>query len=184
MSFSFSGGATEEIKLGGKLSIKQWVPKINQAANSAGLPDACMLAVVVQKESGGDPNAIGHDAHARSSDPFNPNSPPMYGLNWNYSHGIGLTQITIFPPHRYGGWRDPNTPSRRLVGKWLTVPDLINPDTSLQISAEYLTSLYKQHGNSIRTAFRAYNGSGPMAEAYADSAMALYNTCKAQNLTQ
>ncbi|MBI3928423.1 MAG: lytic transglycosylase domain-containing protein [Armatimonadetes bacterium] len=41
---------------------------------------------------------------------------------------------------------------------------------NIDYGARFLASLYKKYGN-WRTAVRAYNGSGPMAERYADSVM-------------
>jgi hypothetical protein len=143
------------------------------------------MAVVLKKESsGGDPNAIGHDNHSGKIDPFNINAPPLYGLDWsviNHSHGIGITQITIYPYNNsLGRWPNPSVPSRTLYGTAYTIPDLLNPNTSIDLTGHIMADNLKSSGGDVRTAFRKYNGSGPRAEAYATSAIALYDQCKIQ----
>lgn len=161
----------------GPISTAEVQEKIKSASARNGIP-ACVLTVIVQKESGGRATAVGHDSHLSSSDPFNPAAPPFYGLDWNYPHGIGITQWTIFPDR--AGWRDTSTPSRNVFGQWYTPLDFMDPDTSLGLTARRMGEHIPLYG--IRETFRRYNGSGPRAESYADAAMSLYNQCVAQGL--
>ncbi|MFO0702799.1 MAG: transglycosylase SLT domain-containing protein [Candidatus Andersenbacteria bacterium] len=91
-------------------STGQWANLINQAAQKYSI-EPCALQSIMQAESGGNPNALGHDGHNGTDDPYDASKPPFWNLNWKYSHGIGLMQPTIFPSYRYGGWQDSNTPS-------------------------------------------------------------------------
>ncbi len=164
---------------GGKPVAKgQWKDLVNKIAQETNL-DPCILQALLDKESsGGIPDSIGHDSHNKSSDPFNPNSPPFYGLNWQYSHGIGMVQITIFKPSLYGGWKDANTPSRKLVGAWHTIPQLLDPEYNLRVGAQYMTQLLKSQKGDLEAAFGGYNGAGK-GSGYSRTVMGYYNACKA-----
>lgn len=166
---------------GGPISTGNWKDAINAASQKYSL-DPCVLDTILKKESsGGNPSAIGHDNHSSKDDPFQAGSPPKHGLNWNYSHGIGITQWTIFPyTHRYGKWPDPNVPQRLVFGKWYGVNDFLNPNLSIDLTGRDMADKLRRNGNNVRTAFRDYNGSGSRAEAYANDAMRLYNICKGQ----
>lgn len=82
-----------------------------------------------------------------NDDEFQPGKPPDYGLDWRFSHGISFMQITIFPVH--GPTKDklgskingPNGPewARSIYGRWYTVSDLLNPDTSLEAALRFIT---------------------------------------------
>ncbi len=168
----------------GQTCTNQWDSQIQQASAAAGV-DACITKTVVEKESHGNPNAIGHDSHNGSSDPFQASSPPLYGLNWSYSHGIGLTQWTIFP-YKPGTWIDANTPSLNWKGKFYTVADFLNPSLSLQLTAERFAANLKGSTNTddIHEAFRVYNAGNqkpPIGSQYADDSMRLYGICKGLN---
>ncbi len=167
----------------GPIGTGQWKDKINQYSQQANI-DACALDTIVAKESSGNANAVGHDGGKRGDpDDFNANSPSRFGLNWDHSHGLGLTQLTIFPNgHRSGGsWPDPNKPQRNLVGQWYGVLEFLNPDTSLSVSAKYFASLLKSAGGNLQGAFTRYNGSGQAAEQYGADAMLRYQLCKSQS---
>ncbi len=160
----------------------QWSKEINAAAKKYNL-EPCALQSVVQRESAGDPKAVGHDAHSPSSDPPN-GIPPKHGLNWNYSHGIGLTQVTIFPEKRFDGWRDSNTPSRKIGSTFYTVDDLYNPETNLDAGAYYLSNVcLKKCNGDYQCAFGCYNGAGTNSE-YAESVNRAYEQCKQEGQSQ
>ncbi len=190
-----SGSFSGSFNVPGQLnSTQQWTNQINQHSQKWNI-DACILRVVVQKESSGNPNSIGHDGHNGVNDQFNLINPPAYNLNWSYSHGIGLTQWTIFP-YKAGSWIDSQTPSRNIYSSWYKVSDLLNPDTSLDLTArDFSTKIsanssnLSQRLNSVDDPFRAalrmsyaqYNGgSNPNASAinYANASMVLYDMCK------
>src|SRR6185436_8199502 len=87
----------------GLLSTGESTQAINEAVKLFPNVDACMLRVVVQKESGGNANAIGCDCAAngnakackdpRKYSPLPGSGEPPYDFNWNEcSYGIGLTQ--------------------------------------------------------------------------------------------
>lgn len=167
---------------GKPINIGQWKDLINKYSQQYNL-DPCILDTIVRKESiGGRADSIGHDGGATQGENFNAGSPPKHGLDWNHSHGIGLTQVTIFPlTHRYGKWPDPNTPARQMFGRWYTVAELLNPDTDMSISAKMMAGSLSRNSGDLESAFIAYNGSGPRARAYGADAMAKYNLCKANS---
>lgn len=171
---------------GGPINIGKWKELVNQDAAKYNM-DPCILNTILEMESGGgNPNAIGHDHHSGSVDPFIAGNPPSYGLNFsisNWSHGIGLTQWTIFPDGNPNGgkWPNPNVPQRQVYGKWYGVQDFLDPNLSLDLTAHNISDKLNRSGGDLRSAFRSYNGSGPAAEAYADKAMNKYNQCKLLN---
>jgi len=116
-----------------------------------------------------------------------------YGLDWRFSHGIGLGQITIFPNEKTkcGG-----RPGKMFDGTCYTLGDLLTAEKNLLYSAK----LFKQNLNSVESyglrdinkimaAFYAYNaGAGAVKKTtipniskmhYVQKAMQYYNGCKA-----
>lgn len=172
---------------------------VKDIATKVGI-DQCLLWAFVNKESGGDLRAIGHDDNYNSprksvaarrdfllsgkkysgatftppassiadweakggaalngysingklvtnDDTFQPDKPPDYGLDWRFHHGISFMQITIFPTHsgtdnRTGAKiNGPNGPewARNIYGRWYTISDLLNPDTSVEAALRFIT---------------------------------------------
>lgn len=173
---------------------------VKDIASKVGI-DQCLLWAFVNKESGGNLHAIGHDENYASvakpvgarrdfllsgkkysgatftppassiadweakggyaklnnyttgngkilnNDTFQLSKPPDYGLDWRFSHGISFMQITIFPTHsgtdnRTGAKIDgPNGPewARSIYGRWYTISDLLNPDTSIEAALRFIT---------------------------------------------
>jgi len=172
-------------------------------AQNAGVP-YCVTKTVLAKESGGRTNAIGHDENARgggvtartnfiasgvkfhgskfserniNAKVFNDDKPPCSNqedlcLDWRFSHGLSAGQITIFP----GSFCNPSVASRRLAGQCLTAKQLMNPEANMVISMKMIKAGSK-NGQDWRTGFRRYNGGGKRAEAYADSAMRIFQNC-------
>jgi len=180
----------------GKLSNQN----VKDIASKIGI-DQCILWSFVNKESGGNLHAIGHDENYASTakpvlarrdfllsgkrysgrtftppassvsdwnakggyaklnnytgggskilndDAFQVGRPPDYGIDWRFSHGISFMQITIFPVHdpNRGGLgskiNGPNGPewARSIYGRWYTVSDLLNPDTSIEAALRFIT---------------------------------------------
>ncbi len=183
--------------------VSQWDALIREAAAANNLP-YCYVRSFVEKESGGNAKAIGHDHTAppppisrwqsvsdgrkasepnNTHDPFNLGSPPKHTLDWEFSHGIGLMQITIFPrTHQLGraGWVDDNTPAREMPpgsGKKLKVLDLLDPKVSIDAATKYLAQLVKEYNGDYQAAAAAYNGSGAVARVYGDQIIDRTNLC-------
>ncbi|MCL5774938.1 MAG: hypothetical protein M1333_01870, partial [Patescibacteria group bacterium] len=192
-NFSFgggdSGGAGASDSWGspnGLLSTNQWTSQINQAAAQYAV-DACILRVVVQKESTGQADIIGCDCAANGKPQLCPAGArgkyyPGYPFNWDQcSYGIGLTQWTIYPKsssQNWNRWENQGTPSRNLFNdKYYYVSDFLNPQTSLDLTARAFKNYLSQSGGSVAGAFRAYMGSGA-PQSWVDQRMALYNMCK------
>ncbi len=171
-----------------------------QASKDVGV-SPCVGKTILAMESGGKPNAIGHDENARisgvkarrnfvksgkkySGATFAPTgiktkvfnddkticAKEDLCLDWRFSHGIGLGQLTIFP-----GNFCTNVPSRKFSGKCLTAKELLHPQGNLEGSLRLWKANFK--GSDYRTAFRKYNGSGSAAEKYATKAMKIFNAC-------
>jgi hypothetical protein len=183
---SGGAGASDSWGSGGLLSTNQWTSQINQAAGQYSV-DACILRVVVQKESGGQANIIGCDCAANGKPELCPSGArapytPAYQFNWDQcSYGIGLTQWTIYPRSssaNWNRWENPSTPSRNVLGdKYYNVNDFLDPQTSLNLTARAFKNYLNQSGGSVEGAFRAYMGSGA-PQSWVDQRMALYNMCK------
>ena len=193
-----SGGSAGQVSSGGGAYNGNWKESIKKYSAQYGL-ETCVADTIVKKESGsGNPNAIGHDhtvppatkwagagdgkkaSDSNAHDKFSLSSPPKHNLDWKFSHGIGLTQVTIFP-YKGGNWPNADTPARNEkelipggnASKWYYPKDLVNPDLSAEITVRKMVGDIKRTG-SLRAAFKAYNG----GDAYADAAMKLYNQCK------
>ncbi len=157
-------------------NLGQWKDLIDKYAKQNQIDPCIISAVMRQEDPTGDPNAIGHDGGKRGDDTFT-NTPPKFGLNWDHSHGLGLMQLTVFPyTHRYGRWPDPNVPARQWFGKWYTVAEQLNPETSVSVGSRYLKELLKRANGDVQTAFGNYNGSGRNG-AYALKVIGFYNLC-------
>lgn len=119
--------------------------------------------------------------------PLKPNDPGL-GLDWRFSHGIGLTQFTFFPTV---SGNEPNanapTPTRNVIGFGAITPkQAFDPETNLRAGGTVYKTYLQICNNDIRAAFDAYgdgscdkrpdNGSGRNpAKKYA-----VYQTCVAQ----
>ncbi len=157
----------------------QWSDLINQKARENNI-EPCALQSVVQRESGGKADAIGHDAHNGHGDPLTGDE-PRHGLDWNHSHGIGLTQVTIFPlEHTYGQWQDSNTPSRKIGSTWYTVSDLLDPGENMTAGAEYLAFCNNKCDGDYQCSFGCYNGAGTDS-GYAQAVNSMYEQCLKEN---
>ena len=92
-------------------------------------------------------NYTGGGSKILNNDSFQVNKPPDYGIDWRFSHGISFMQITIFPVHdstegKLGSKiNGPNGPewARSIYGRWYTISDLLNPDTSIEAALRFIT---------------------------------------------
>lgn len=173
---------------GGSLSLSQ---DVNQKISAySGIIDACALKVVVQKESAGDANVIGCDCAANGHPEYCPDKSKTYSasyqFNWNQcSYGIGLTQWTIFPQggSGYKAWQSARYPSRSVLNNWYGIQDFLNPDTSLQLTAQSLSASYNKSSapdprGKIQDAFTAYVGQSSQTANLVAQRMLLYDLCK------
>ncbi len=112
---------------------------------------------------------------AVNDDVVNPNRADL-GLDWRFSHGIGLGQITVFPD----GPACNGAPHCRQIGSKLYDPKSL---FTLDINLDAVTNLWKEicPADVTQDCFRKYNGSGPAAEEYGRDAWAIYNNCLTQN---
>jgi len=128
---SLSAADYSSITGSNKLPKGEILKKSIQASKDAGLDSPCYLAAIIGTESGGDPGIIGHDeingkigraaffasGKKYSGATFTPGdtsvrnddggkssvgrTAPDYGLDWRFSHGLGLGQITLFGTKNY-----------------------------------------------------------------------------------
>ncbi len=98
------------------------------------------------------------------------------GLDWRFSHGIGLGQITIFPD----GPACNGASHCRQIGNKLYDPKSL---FKLDINLDAVVGLWKNicPGNVTQDCFRKYNGSGEAAEQYGREAWGIYNNCLTEN---
>jgi hypothetical protein len=105
------------------------------------------------------------------------------GLDWKYSHGIGLGQITIFP----NGPACNGAPHCTVInGKLYDPRSLLKMDVNL----DAVVNLWKKDkcpGSVTQDCFCKYNGGKPCATSnatakkYGEETFASYNTCLTQN---
>ncbi len=169
---------------GNLISTSQWTQQINSAAQKWNI-DACILRVVVQKESGGNGSAIGCDCAANGHPEYCPDKRKTYSSDYQFnwaqcSYGIGLTQWTIYPAggSGYKAWQAANVPSRNLYSSWYGVSDFLNPVTSLDLTAQAFSMNLAKANGDVSAAFAAYVGASNVQAQLVADRMALYNLCK------
>lgn len=134
-------------------------PEVVELAALTGL-ELAAAATLLQKESGGGANVYGHDAVQTGG--FYVKGGPVTKANYRKykenrsafgAQGVGPTQLT-FP-----GFQD-RADARGGCFDWR-----VNVSVGFEILAGNIAA------NGMRKGFRAYNGSGPAAEHYADDAL-------------
>ncbi len=184
-NFKSTGSFSASYNVPGTLTgTAQWTDQINSSAQKWNI-DACILRVVVQKESGGQEKVIGCDCAANGHPEYCPDKRKTYSsdyqFNWNQcSYGIGLTQWTIYPKggSGYRAWQDANTPSRNLYSSWYGVTDLLDGKTSLDLTAKAFSANLGKANGDVSAAFAAYVGASNVQNRLVADRMALYGICK------
>lgn len=133
---------------------------------------------------------INNKTDIKNDDVFK-NMPPDFNLDWRFSHGFGLGQITLQSSYSCGGQR-----GREINGKCFNIPELLTPERNLEFTAELFKDSYECAANAgysgrdqITAAFLAYNlGCSGMKKLsleevkqhpYAREVMSKYDTCVA-----
>jgi len=139
-----------------------------------------------------------NDAAACAGDVPNPKSKTL-GLDWRFTKGIGLTQITFYP-NDYDNFKNPGfvpsyankdiPPSREFnfsTGKETVTPfEMFDPEKNITISAKLWNEGIKKCGNPTG-AFYTYAcgkcdcGSNAFAKAAIATRVPQYNQCKKEN---
>lgn len=109
--------------------------------------------------------------------------PPDFGIDWRFSHGIGLGQVT-FGDGQFcdvNGQKVRGTKIKGLNNRCLTVPELLSVDTAVEAMAGRLLSWYKKAGgvpgtpqnqvpeSVIRLTFAHYGKGNNPGDLYRDS---------------
>lgn len=178
----------------GSASEAQYKTLISKYAQQNGL-EYCALSALINKESTfqqniasnfGKPGGIGNvDVNSANKKFYNLTFTYAYPGSSQIGHGVGLTQVFIYgPPSRpMDPWQDSSTPSRKGqafgFNRFLTVTDLINPDTSISAGAYYFGQLYKKKNNNLLEAYRAYTGGHENTALR--KMVGYYDACKARN---
>ncbi len=188
---SFVSNQVEPISPGGLLSTGSWVSAINTSVQKFPNVPGCMLRVVIQKESAGQADVVGCDCAYNGQPQYCPNGKQSnkyfegFPFDWDHcSYGIGLTQWTIFQkryaqiPNDFRRWQSLNFPSRTPFGtSFYGVNDFLNPQTSLDLTAEKFSRDLKNKPGDIAGAFAAYVGASSSQAKFVSERMALYNMC-------
>ncbi len=158
----------------GSASEAQYKDLISKYAQQKGL-SYCALSALIQKESSFIYNNVSNPPPSRVD--VNSGSPPSYNVTFTTGHGIGLTQVYIYPGQtsRPGGEFG--------FSKALTVQDLINPDTSISAGAHFFGTLVRERRNNLREAYDDYQaGRGGNSDPKTlDKYMDMYNACQLRN---
>lgn len=142
--------------------------EVVELAAKVGL-DLAAAATLLEKESGGGRNVWGSDA-VNTGGIYTKGAPVTREAYLAYKarrrelgcQGVGPTQLT------YGPFQDQ---ADQAGGCW---DWRANTETGFRILADHIRRL------GLRAGFRAYNGSGPAAERYADDAMTRYRIWQAR----
>lgn len=185
--------------------------KLIEQLSAAQNIDKCIVKAIVQKESGYDPKIVGHDEeNGRIGKKTFLNSGKTYknniidkqkpknddkdisnqtglGIDWRFSHGIGLMQITFFPSNYFGGNYTALDANKNIVPTRDDVPE-ITPTLAFIPGNNILAGIkiFKKNAtnciNDLPKAFSAYNGGScpSTATSYGIDVNSLYNQCKTQ----
>jgi len=114
----------------------------------------------------------------------NPSAPDL-GLDWRFSHGIGLFQVTFFPKGaKYGDYT--KGIYVEALKKNVFPRDMFDSTTSLAVAASMVASRYKECGGNIDQTFRGYvggkcNKNNPFLDKEVPIRVGLYNQCAGQS---
>lgn len=109
--------------------------------------------------------------------------PPDFGLDWRFTHGFGLGQVTFGDGHycNVNGQQVRGIKIKGLNNRCVTVPELISVDTAVEAMAGRLLSWYKKAGgvpgtpqnqvpeSVIRLTFAHYGKGNDPGDLYRDS---------------
>jgi hypothetical protein len=158
----YLNGRSGERRASSQDVITRGVNALVAAARSKGV-DPCIALTIAMAESGGDPAAIGHDENnraaetcqaklrrchalhggsgARNDDTPNRTAADL-GLDWRFTHGLGIGQTTIGPSCRTEACGSATSaPSYRLsTGASLAPKDLVNLPGSVDAAIDEIKS--------------------------------------------
>ncbi len=207
----------------GNFQRKTYYEKIKALAPKYEIPH-CILQVVVQRESQGNPNVIGHDENAplpnsvsarrnfvssgkkysgatfnasdtslgtnssflnddhKTGDIYTASNPSRddLGLDWRFSHGVGLMQFTFKGDGNYICRVSP-------ISKTKICPkDMYDPDKAINAGAELMQYFFKKCKGDVENTFKAYgsgscNSTNKFAVSESKKRKGLYDACVAQD---
>lgn len=155
----------------GSASEAQYKTLIAKYAQANGLK-YCMLSALIQKESTFN-RLIVSNPPPNQVDPNG--TPPSYNVSFASSgHGIGLTQVYIYPK------TTSRSGSEFGISGQLTVKDLIDPETSIKAGAYFFGKLVKERKNNLREAYDDYQAGrgGNSNPKTLDKYLDMYNSCE------
>ena len=90
------------------------------------------------------------------NDDKNYTNTPTIGLDWRFTHGIGLTQLTCNPIFKDYANKD-KAPNCTFAGSSPKTPlELLDADTNLEVGANLWGYYYKHCGKNIQNTWKAY----------------------------
>lgn len=119
-----------------------------------------------------------------NDDVLNLNAPPNYGLDWRFSHGIGASQVTIFPDNKPCPGRESEGRGAIRGGKCFTVKDLLSPEGTIDAMLAQYTVCYKKTGGDPALTIACYGGRSNADALPTKNRMKTYERCRAQGGTQ
>ncbi len=91
--------------------------------------------------------------------------PPTFGLDMRFSHGLGLTQITVFPPEKKGGGHCKGSDgsygvSTKHSGGCWTIPMLLTLEGQVELAIKQLKSIKDSGAKTPCNFFGGWGGKG------------------------
>jgi hypothetical protein len=125
------------------------------------------------------------DKSLKNDDDKNFTTTDGLGLDWRFSHGIGLTQTTCQPTRTDFSGRN-NLPNCNFGGTSYTPKQLLDPVKNLEAGSRIWAGFYNQCSQNINGTWRAYisgscNSTNAYAVSEANTRTDLYNQCAKQN---
>jgi hypothetical protein len=123
--------------------------------------------------------ALKDSVGVKNDDDLN-SQPPEFGLDWRFSHGLGVGQVTVFPKNVNGFCTGADGAYGRTIGgKCFTVPILLTWEGQLEAMALLMKGTAGKNACAIFCAYGGACGVDPNCTSKALQAkMNAYNACK------
>lgn len=81
-------------------------------------------------------------ANILNDDKFDVRTPPDYGLDWRFSHGIGAGQSTIFPNNKPCTGKEEFGRAFHVAGKCWTLPELLTAEGAAEVTVAHYKAIH------------------------------------------
>lgn len=116
----------------------------------------------------------------RNDDPFKPDQPPEYGLDWRYSHGFGSGQSTIFNASQPCPGQTAAGRGFRMGSKCYTIPQIMSAEGQVEAMVNHYEHCWRRGGGNVAAAYVCYAGTIAADNPIIVARVNDYNACRAR----